>query len=247
MTPTVVSKIAHMGSDRFVAYNGWLSTGKHAQAYTCPEEDVDRFIRFLMRGARRSKPMRRPHASPFGHPHLTVLVDDIPLFAAVHWWRHRTQNFSAESFRYGDLDTGAALEDLIYLPDPQDVRTQEGYPGDYTFPPLLDINPVAVDEGRAIVWESAGQAIEKYRRLIELGWAPELARTILPVGTLTTFTATASLRNWLNFLVLRATEPELESQAQLEIRQPADDVERIIAGLFPITYKAWVDHDRPIL
>jgi thymidylate synthase ThyX len=32
------------------------------------------------------------HAGPFGHPHLTVLVE-CPIFVAREWMRHRVQFF----------------------------------------------------------------------------------------------------------------------------------------------------------
>lgn len=251
MTPTTVTELAVMGGDRFVAYNAWLSTGKHTQAYTCDEEAIRKVIYFLIRGARRSKPSRRPHSSPFGHPQMSVLVEDIALYAAEQWLRHRTQNFSKDSFRYGQLVDGDApildISSLVYLPAREDVRTQVGYPGDYTFPRLLDTDPEAVDKGLAIAHELSLQSLHAYREMLRLGWAPELARGYLPTATFTTFTATASLRNWLNFLGLRATEPELESQAQLEIREPADKVEQLIATHFPITYEMWNILDRPTL
>lgn len=249
MTPTKVTMLALSGGDRFVAYNAWLSTGKHKQAYECPEEEVYKLIHFLMRGARKSKPARRPHASPFGHPHFTVLVENAPIFVAHQWERHRTQNFSEGSFRYGTLREGAPVGDVMYMPAREDVRRQVGFPGDYEFPPLLDESEHAVDQGLEEIYLAYEQALSSYNTLLDLDWAPELARTVLPVGTLTTFTATASLRNWLNFLVLRATEAdeELSSQAQLEIRQPADDVEKIIVQHYPITHAAWTALGRPVL
>jgi thymidylate synthase (FAD) len=248
--------------DRFIAYNAWLSTGKHKQAYTCDDEDIYKIIRFLIRGARQSRPARRPHATPFGHPHLTFLIEDMALYAAEQWLRHRTQNFSKDSFRYGALVLEQGDDDIftldislpqirerIYIPAPEDVRTQVGFPGDYTFPRLLDQEDGArkVEQGLAYIEDLCALSLKTYLKLLELGWAPELARGYLPTATLTDFTATASLRNWLNFLVLRATEPDFESQAQLEIRQPADDVEKLIAAEFPITYAAWNAVGRPVV
>lgn len=249
MTPTRVKLLGKMGNDRFIAYNAWLSTGKHRQAYTCSQEEIRRLVYFLMRGARKSKPVRRPHASPFGHPQITFLIENAPIFVAHQWERHRTMNFSEASFRYDSLDEGKSLADLFYMPDPQDIRGQVGFPGDYEFPPLHATDPDAVADGRNELDEAYATARTTYHSLLRKGWAPELARTVLPVGTLTDFTATASLRNWLNFLVLRATEANetLTSQAQLEIRQPADDVEKEIAALFPLTYEVWTELGRPVL
>lgn len=75
-----------------------------------------------------------------------------------------------------------------------------------------------------------------------MGVAREVARNVLPLGTMTRFYATASLRNWLGFLVLRDHESAL-----LEIRREAQAVRAILDGLYSITMRAWKDAGEPAL
>jgi thymidylate synthase (FAD) len=84
------------------------------------------------------------------------------------------------------------------------------------------------------------RAFQAYNNMLDLGVAREVARFVLPQGALTSFYATGSLRNWLNFLVLRTSEAAL-----LEIRRPAFEVESIIKELWPECYNCWVLCDRP--
>jgi len=66
----------------------------------------------------------------------------------------------------------------------------------------------------------------------------ELARTVLPVATYTSFYWKANLRNIFHFLSLR-----LDSHAQMEIRVYAEAMLQIIRPLFPIAVEAWEDYD----
>jgi thymidylate synthase (FAD) len=86
------------------------------------------------------------------------------------------------------------------------------------------------------------RAIFAYIEMVDDGVAPELARTVLPLGTLTRFYATASLRNWLGFLVQRNDE-----HAQLEIRRCAEQVEAILNDLYPVTMRLWNEFGRRIV
>jgi thymidylate synthase (FAD) len=218
-----VSLIDHMGSDETVARAAWVSTGKDDRDAT--PERVEALIRFLLEN-------RPTHASPFGHPHVTLLVET-PIFVAREWMRHRTQSYSEISSRYTDLSGEA------YLPPVEDFRTQVGKPGAYRFEPMDE------DTANRLWWQmnNAYQISQRtYRDLLDRGLAREVARNVLPVGTLTRFYATASLRNWLNFLVLRN-----HPAALLEIRREAVDAEAILAELFPVTVAVWDEVGRPQL
>lgn len=222
-----VAYFDHSGSDRHVAAYFWTSTEKDEDAFTCEEEDVERILRFGM----RADP---PHATPFGHPHLTVKVEEIPLPIAEQWIRHRVQNFSKKSYRYVRGD-GAA-----YIPPVDDMRRQVGRPGHYVYDPLDPEMAVRAQEVMARVYAVCAEA---YDELVEdVGLAQELARFVLPTGTATRMYATASLRNWLNFLHLRADE-----HAQVEIRRCAEQVEAILDEHYPITMRLWRKYGRKAL
>lgn len=216
-----VALIDHMGSDETVARAAWVSTANDGRPAT--PEAVERLIRFLLSAT-------PAHASPFGHPHVTVLVE-CPIFVAREWMRHRVQTFSEVSSRYADMSGHA------YLPPLEDFRTQVGRPGAYTFEPMEQ-----AEGARHTMGAAYGTAYNVYRQLLEFGVAREVARNVLPLGTMTRFYATASLRNWLGFLVLRDHESAL-----LEIRREAQAVRSILEGLFPITMRAWKDAGEPAL
>ena len=218
-----------MGSDRHIAAYAWTSTNKDETAFTCSDKEIQRIIRFCMKGSGPG----RVHASPFGHSHVSVHATDIPLFVVAQWERHRTQNFSEESLRYvispGDF----------YVPNLEDVRTQVGRPGAYAYEQApFDVAEKIV----AIIQRNGMRAIEDYREILELGGAAELARTVLPLGIFKRLYATASLRNWLGYLVLRN-----EDHTQLEHRRCAEQIEEILRALYPMTMDAWDEFDRPVL
>ena len=177
-------------------------------------------IRFLM---------REKHASPFEHAVFRFHVR-CPIFVAREWVRHRWSSFNEFSMRY------AKATDDFYLPEPEDVRTQVGKPGAYSFEPVSDALAETTREELQRVYETAYGA---YERLVELGVARELARAVLPVGAYTEFYWTVNARALMNFLSLRNSE-----NAQREIRRYAEACERFFAERMPITYEAFVASGR---
>jgi thymidylate synthase (FAD) len=177
-------------------------------------------IRFLM---------RERHGTPFEHNAFRFHVR-APIFVAREWFRHRIGSFNEFSMRYAK-----ATEDF-YLPAEEDVRTQVGKPGAYSFEPVsADVAETTRDELQA-VYEAAYAA---YERLVELGVARELARSLIPVGAYTEFYWTVNARALMNFVSLRAAET-----AQREIRRYADACECFLAEKMPVTYAAFVAADR---
>jgi thymidylate synthase (FAD) len=177
-------------------------------------------IRFLMRDR---------HGTPFEHNAFRFHIR-CPLFVAREWFRHRIGSFNEFSMRY------ARATDDFYMPEVEDVRTQVGKPGAYSFDPVdPELAETTRDELRA-VYETA---YATYERLVEQGVARELARAVLPVGAYTEFYWTVNARALMNFVSLRAADT-----AQREIRRYADAVERFLAEKMPITYEAFVANGR---
>ena len=77
-------------------------------------------IRFLM---------RERHGTPFEHNAFRFHVRT-PLFVAREWFRHRIGSYNEFSMRY------AKATDEFYVPALEDVRTQVGKPGSYSFEPV---------------------------------------------------------------------------------------------------------------
>jgi thymidylate synthase (FAD) len=134
-------------------------------------------------------------------------------------------SFNEFSMRY------AKATDEFYVPAPNDVRTQVGKPGSYSFEQVsAEVAETTREELRA-VYDAAYAA---YERLVELGVARELARCVMPVGAYTEFYWTVNARALMNFLSLRAAET-----AQREIRYYAEACERFFAEAMPVTYEAF--------
>jgi thymidylate synthase (FAD) len=184
------------------------------------EEGDAGLIRFLM---------RERHGTPFEHNAFRFHIR-APIFVAREWFRHRIGSFNEFSMRY------AMATDEFYVPAPEDVRSQVGKPGAYSFEPVTDEIAQTTRDELAAVYAAAYSA---YERLVEMGVARELARAVMPVGAYTEFYWTVNARALMNFVSLRAAET-----AQREIRRYADAVERLFADKMPVTYEAFVASDR---
>jgi len=177
-------------------------------------------IRFLMRDR---------HGTPFEHNAFRFHIR-CPIFVAREWFRHRVGSFNEFSMRY------ARATDDFYIPEPEDVRSQVGRPGAYSFEPVADELAEATREELRAVYETA---FATYERLVEQGVARELARAVLPVGAYTEFFWTVNARSLMNFVSLRAAET-----AQREIRRYAEAVESFLAERMPVTHEAFVANGR---
>ena len=180
-------------------------------------DDADAgLIRFLL---------KERHGTPFEHNSFRFHVR-APIFVAREWFRHRIGSYNEFSMRY------AKATDEFYVPDLEDVRTQIGKPGAYSFEPVSEEIAQTTRDELAAVYAAAYAA---YERLVELGVARELARAVMPVGAYTEFYWTVNARALMNFVSLRAAET-----AQREIRRYADAVELLFAERMPVTYEAFV-------
>jgi thymidylate synthase (FAD) len=177
------------------------------------DESDEGLVRFLM---------RERHGTPFEHNSFRFHVR-CPLFVAREWFRHRVGSFNEFSMRY------ARATDDFYVPEPEDVRTQVGKPGAYTFEP---VDAELAERTRAELEDVYDHAYATYERLVEAGVA-------LPVGAYTEFYWTVNARALMNFVSLRAAE-----SAQREIRRYADAVERFLAEKMPVTHAAFVANER---
>jgi thymidylate synthase (FAD) len=184
------------------------------------DESDEALIRFLMRDR---------HGSPFEHNAFRFHVR-APIFVAREWMRHRVGSFNEFSLRY------AKATDDFYVPELDDVRTQVGKPGAYTFEPVDDELAQRTREELEAVYE---HAYATYERLVEEGVAREVARSVLPVGAYTQFYWTVNARSLMNFVSLRNSE-----HAQLEIRRYAEAVESFFAARMPVTYGAFLANGR---
>ena len=167
--------------------------------------------------------------TPFEHNAFRFHIR-APIFVTREWMRHRVGSFNEFSMRY------AKATDDFYVPDADDVRTQVGKPGSYSFEPVSAELAEATREELRNVYETA---YATYERLVEQGVARELARAVIPVGAFTEFYWTVNARALMNFVSLRAAET-----AQREIRRYAEACETFFAERMPVTHAAFLDAGR---
>src|SRR5213075_787669 len=145
------------------------------------DESDEGLIRFLMRDR---------HGTPFEHNAFRYHIR-CPIFVAREWFRHRVGSFNEFSMRY------AKATDDFYVPEPDDVRSQVGKPGAYSFEPVdADLAERTREELQAVY----DAAFSTYERLVEAGVARELARSVMPVGAYTEFYWTVNARALMNFV-----------------------------------------------
>jgi thymidylate synthase (FAD) len=183
--------------------------------------DADRgLVRFLM---------RERHSTPFEHAVFRFHVK-CPIFVAREWMRHRAGSYNEHSARYSELP------DEFYVPALEDVRTQVGKPGSYSFEP---VDEETAEQTRETLTATYRDAYLVYRGMIDRGVAREIARMALPVGIYTQFHWTLNARSLMNFLSLRNAD-----SAQLEIRRFAEAVEVLFAERMPVTHASFVEFGR---
>ncbi len=184
------------------------------------DESDEGLVRFLMRDR---------HGTPFEHNSFRFHVRS-PIFVAREWMRHRVGSFNEFSMRY------AKATDDFYVPEPDDVRSQVGKPGAYSFEP---VDAELAETAREALQDVYEHAFGTYERLVEAGVARELARSVIPVGAYTEFFWTVNARALMNFVSLRAAET-----AQREIRRYAEACETFLAERMPVTHEAFLQNGR---
>lgn len=161
------------------------------------------------------------HVTPFFHPQARFRIK-MPIFVAREWYRHQIGFARNEvSRRYVDS------EPEMYLPTcvrERDVKLKQG----------SKATEVADNEAALVIIKEANEFSKwAYTRLLALGTAPEVARTVLPQGMYTEFIETGSLAAYSRLCTLR-----LDPSAQWEIRQYADAVSSLMEKAFPVSWKA---------
>jgi thymidylate synthase (FAD) len=207
---------AALASDLAVVNGARVSFNQESEEMT--ERDAG-LIRFLM---------RERHGSPFEHGYFRFLVK-APIFVVREHHRHRAgHSYNEWSGRY------SKMEPEFYVPE--NVRTQVGKPGAYSFEPVDDR---VRDATRREIEENAARAFEAYERMLEQGVAKEVARAVLPLSTYTKYYWSCNPRSLMHFCGLRNHE-----SAQFEIRQFAAAAETFLERLMPVTHAAFVANDR---
>lgn len=221
-----IELIGHMGGDVEIVNNARVSFNRSMTQLDFASEDGPKeatgLINFLIRNR---------HGSPIEAPVFRFRVK-APIFVMREWHRHRISSLNEESMRYSIKDTAE-----FYVPAAEQVRTQVGKPGSYTFEPIEDQH--LVNESLSKIELSQHFAFRTYRELVDMGVAKELARVVIPVGFFSTMIWQANLRSIMNFLSLR-NAPD----AQWEIGQYAAAMEDMVSQVVPIAMNAFQEYGR---
>jgi thymidylate synthase (FAD) len=205
-----------LASDLAVVNGARVSFNQESDEMTERDEGLIRFL------------VRERHGSPFEHGYFRFLVK-APLFVVREHHRHRAgHSYNEWSGRY------SKMEAEFYVPD--NVRTQVGKPGAYSFEPVDDD---VREETRREIEENAERAFEAYERMLEQGVAKEVARAVLPLSTYTKYYWSCNPRSLMHFCGLRNHE-----SAQYEIREYAAAAETFLERLMPVTHAAFLANGR---
>ena len=165
------------------------------------------------------------HWAPFGHPHMQIRMK-LPIFLARQFVKHQIGGtWSEESRRY------MSSEPEFWFPKewhvrPEDIKQGSGYA----------IGPqVFQDDLSDRAEKVAVHALNTYEEMVAAGVAPEEARIVLPLNTMTTVTWTGSLLFWS-----RVCNQRLDSHAQKAANELAEQIAAIAQPLFPVSWAALV-------
>jgi thymidylate synthase (FAD) len=111
--------------------------------------------------------------------------------------RHRIASHSQESTRYVNYKEGVTF----IIPSWMDIK-----PGEYTLNNYLPLIALGTPLMPKIGWFNLMLTIEyEYKQMLEEGWTPQQARSILPNSLKTEIVTTANIREWRTIFKLRCS------------------------------------------
>jgi thymidylate synthase (FAD) len=206
-----VALVDTMGTDRTPASTARTSFRNRKER--TPDEDA-KLTDYLVRNR---------HTTPLEFCQVLFYMK-MPIFVARQLVRHRTASINEVSYRY----VKAAREFYVPTGDRMQRKAEtnkQGSSSEIVDDPLA-CNRIMVDIGH--------KAFDAYEQLLEMGLAPELARSVLPVGTYTEWYWQCDLHNTLHLLSLRR-----DPHAQYEVRVYADAMLALLRPIYPTIIASW--------
>ena len=223
-----VTYIDRMGTDLSVVNAARVSFGKKSEwnpdRGESPLYDKDeKLIHYLA---------KHGHYSPFGHCFASFHIK-APIFVARQLVKHEYLRMNEISRRYVDS------EPEFYEPEVWRGRSKDkkqGSSGD-----VVDIMNYYGTNGKDgcddPYYDACQIAVEAYEDMLSKGVAPEMARMVLPQSMYTEWYWSGSLDAFANMCNLR-----LKEDTQYETRLVAQQIDEMMQGLYPISWKALVHH-----
>ena len=166
--------------------------------------------------------MRHWHTTPFEMVEFKFHIK-MPIFVARQHLRHRTASVNEMSARY------SVVPDEYF--EPVEYRGQSST-NKQSSEGVLELT----DDLRASLTTCQDWAFKLYCDLLNEGCSRELARCHLPQSTYTEFYWKINLHNLMHYLRLR-----MEPGAQLEIREYAEAMYRLVSEKAPLSMNAFRD------
>ena len=222
--------IDSMGTDLTVANAARVSFGKTSEmeddAWGPPKLKAkdDKLIRYLA---------KHKHISPFGHCFASFHIK-APIFVARQLVKHKFLRWNEISRRYVDD------EPELYEPEVWRGRSKDKKQGSYGDVTGYAMNFVWWDDyklGDQLEFYNKG-VLAMYKRMIDIGIAPEQARMVLPQSTMTEWYWSGSLDAFADMCNLRC-----KSDTQAETRVVAQQIDHKMIELFPVSWDALTEDD----
>lgn len=210
--PIMVSYVDSMGSDTSVVNAARVSFAKEIEELG--ERDL-KLIHYLA---------RHKHWSPFAHTSLSLRIR-APIFLARQLVKHQVGGVWNEvSRRYVDT------EPSFYIPDELHEKAESAKQG---------CGKVICGDGyhKAVIEGQTYEALMTYNHLLRYGVAPEEARMVLPLNTMTEWIWTGSLMFWF-----RVWQQRSDEHAQTVAREFAELLDATIPREFYNSWGALKDH-----
>lgn len=220
ISPIEVTYLRHMGTDLDVVDAARVSFEKESQWEFAPSgtgefyqrlsEADTRLIRYLV---------KHKHHSPFNHCFISFRVK-APIFVARQLVKHKFMPWNEVSRRYVDS------EPEFFFPETYRAKAENVKQGSSNQAVALSMRHPEV---------ATQTSLMAYNRLLEEGVCAEQARMVLPQNTMTEWIWSGSLGAVADMCRLR-----LDSHAQYESRLVAQQIDKIMLELFPISWKELV-------
>lgn len=207
-----VELIDVMGSDLSVVNAARVSMDKYHQFFN--ESTDEKLIKYLADNG---------HWSPFAHPHLSVRIK-APIFVARQLVKHQVGLVWNEvSRRYVDSDP-------TFYPCELRERAKDVKQGSGDTLVNMSYNPIR---------KHSYDALQVYKYLLQANVAPEVARAVLPLNTMTEWIWTGSL-----YAFIRVVRQRVHEHAQREANLVGLKLLEILSDCFPHSTKALIG-DKP--
>ena len=131
------------------------------------------------------------------------------------WTRHRLFSFTIESTRFVNYDKKM---------------------------PASFIRPPGMTEEQSMIWDDVIAGSEEgYKKMIRAGAAPQIARSVFPLGLGSLMGVTSNLRNWRHMFIMRTTK-----EAHPQYREVAIPLRAEFQEAYPILFDDIVPMQRQI-